>query len=276
MDTRRSGKRKSTLFIVVLAIVSFFMINQWVNYEISYLGRAELISGYSLFAIFIFLSLFNLRKRLSVVPQIGRVYWWHQIHIIFGVLTVLIYALHVDSWWPQASYERWIAVFFYMVFLSGVLGFWFQIKFPRMLTENREEIIFERIPDAVSELKEASMSLVDQAVREEGSDTILRLYQDYLATYFIRPRSTFNILLGNHRNVFEIVHQIDATARFCNANELILLKQLKELVTRKSRIDRQYAYQLAMKLWLFIHIPAVTGLILFTFWHLMLVNIYSV
>jgi len=275
MASSRRAKRISISIVFLASLVLLFIINIIAYQQEAHLIRSEILTGYSLFGIFVLLSLFNIRKRFPVVPQLGRAYWWHQIHLVFGLLGVLLYMTHVGTWWPDPGYERWVTAFFYIVILSGLLGVFLQYRLPKKLTQNQDEIIFERIPDAIFELKSNVRKLIENSVKTEKSEVLLRLHQQYLSYYFARPRFVVSNLLGNRNAEFNIDKHINATRQYCNDAELEILTEIKTLTYKKIHIDRHYAYQLAMKLWLFIHIPAVTGLMLISVWHLLLVNIYS-
>jgi hypothetical protein len=266
----------STTPILIFSLIGYLIISLLNQNEIASLGRLKIITGYSLLGIFVFLTLFNLRKRISVLPQLGRAFWWHQAHIILGAMSFLLYILHVDNWWPENGYEQWVAFFYIVVFGSGLLGLLIQTIFPKKMTEIDEEVVFERVPDAVAELKNKAASLVENAVKKYQSETILRLYQEHLSHYFAKPRFTIRYVMGSQTAEFKLQNQIDAASKYCNKDELEVIEELKLITTKKINIDRQYAYQLALKLWLFVHVPAVTGLMILAIWHLLLVNIYSI
>ena len=50
---------------------------------------------------------------------------------------------------------------------------------------------------------------------------------------------------------------------------------LSRLARQKNRIDLHYVLQGAMKRWLLVHIPLTAALMALSFWHFLVVNVYS-
>lgn len=263
-----------SILISALAIVFFAWISFQSLQQQQMLGTPELWSGYSLFAIILLLALFNLRKRLSQLPLLCSAYTWHQIHLIFGLVSIPLYLLHVEYWWPPFGYELLLSLSYYMAILSGLLGLLIQYYYPRRLTEVGNEMIFQRIPDAIAEIREQAMLEVEQCVQETRSETLLSLYADSLDHYFRRPRFLLPHWVGSQAAEFWIYKTIRPMHQFCSSQEMKSIQRIEQLALEKNRIDQQYAFQLVIKLWLFIHIPSVMALLVLVFWHLLLVNIY--
>jgi len=272
--TRLKRLRTNILISACGLLILFFIFISTIEQKNS-LGIAEIWSGYGLLVLLLLLALFNIKKRLSILPLLGTGYGWHQMHIISGMIAIAIYFLHVESWWPPSGYERWIAACFYLAVISGISGLIIQTYYPKRLTEIEEEIIFERIPDAVAEVREKAMHEVESTVAITRSETLLRFYTESLDHYFRRPQFLFSHLIASQSADFWIKKHFQPIRHFCNKDELESLQKLEVLAKTKNYLDQQYAYQLIMKLWLFIHVPSVLALLLFVFWHLLLVNIYA-
>lgn len=253
------------LLIAVIAVV---------HYSRNHLGRPALWSGYSLFSIMAVLGLYYIRKRLPMIP-LGRAYWWQKTHIAFGVLSVALYIIHVDGWWPHGIYERWLAGFYYLAIISGILGYLLQLLVPARLTQTQDEVIVERIGDIVAELREKARACVERSLTETKSDSIARFYTETFDTFFQRPRFLFNHLLGGRLAEHWLSNQIDALEHYCDATELDFVAELHSLALTKAHVDSHYAHMSLLKIWLFVHIPAVVGLIALIMWHWLLVNIYA-
>ncbi len=63
--------------------------------------------------------------------------------------------------------------------------------------------------------------------------------------------------------------------RFANEAERGKIAKLSALVRQKDGLDYHRALQLALRLWLFVHIPLTYGLLVFTALHLVLVFGFS-
>ena len=245
-----------------------------VTYSQNNLGRPALWSGYSLLAVVAALSLFHVRKRLPMIP-LGHAHLWQKTHIAFGVLSIALYAIHVDGWWPPGIYERWLASSFYLAVGSGILGYCLQLLIPARLAETQDEIIVERIADVVAELRDEARECVERSLSETQSNTITRFYVETFDTFFQRPRFLTNHLMGGRLAEHWLNNQFVALARYCDKQEMVFVEELRGLAATKARVDSHYARMSLLKLWLFIHIPAVVGLLALICWHWLLINIYA-
>jgi hypothetical protein len=239
------------------------------------LHDGSLITGYALFAVILALALFNLRKRLLVLP-IGSVRAWMIAHGVLGALCLPLYLQHAGGLWPNGFYEQALAAAFYVVMLSGLAGYVFERTVPQRLVELEREVIYERIPSKLAALRERAEALVMEAVRETGSDTLGRYYAESLQWYFLRPRFLVSHLVGGARGGRWIAGHIGALRRYLNESERRFLDRVETLALRKNQLDAHYALQSVLKLWLFVHVPAAVLLVGLACWHLLIVNIYRV
>ncbi|MEI6721827.1 MAG: hypothetical protein WCO67_13745 [Betaproteobacteria bacterium] len=238
------------------------------------LGKASVITGYALYAVILSLAFFKARKRLLVLP-LGTVREWMVGHLVLGALSVPLYFQHTRGLWPDGLYEQAIAIAFYTVSLSGLAGYALQRLLPRRLADIEGEVIYERIPSEVAAVRAEAEALVLKAVRELGSDTLGRYYEESLEWFFWRPRFLVGHVLGSGRSASWIRGRITALRRYLSEDERTYLGQLEALALRKSRLDAHYALQSVLKFWLFIHVPASVLLVLLATWHLLVVNIYA-
>ena len=72
------------------------------------LFQEQFLSGWILFASVLILTAYNARKKITMLP-IGSAASWLQVHIYLGLLSVLLFLLHIipggrDPWsWPFIS-----------------------------------------------------------------------------------------------------------------------------------------------------------------------------
>ena len=69
--------------------------------------------------------------------------------------------------------------------------------------------------------------------------------------------------------------ELEDLRRFANAAEQEKIEKLAALVRQKDGLDYHRSLQLALKQWLFVHIPLTYGLVVFTLAHLVLVFGFS-
>ena len=238
------------------------------------LGSPGELTGYWMLGTMIFLALFNLRKRLPMLP-LGNAATWLTLHAVGGVLAGALFLLHTGNLWPGGVYEKTLAVLSYLTVLSGIAGYFIQRIYPKLLTETGVEVIYERIPLRINELRQKAEALVLECCDQTRVDTLGRHYLDSLQWFFSRPRFTYNHIVGSQRSWQWIKHQDEAVRRYLNEGERKYLDDLSRLARQKEHIDLHYTLQGAMKRWLLVHIPLTAALLALSFWHFLVVNVYS-
>jgi len=261
---------------IALCCVSLIIITiVWSYQDALHLRRPELISGYLLLGTMLLPALSSLRKKLSVLP-LGTMAFWTRLHVALGFTLVPLYWVHVGVFWPDGTYEQFLAGLFYFVTFSGVVGWLVQARFPHRLTQTGREIQFERIPNALVNCRQEVEKTLLEYQQKTGNDTLARHYIDSLSWYFFKPRFLVNHLFDGESHDYWLRGKFRAIERYLNSSEQPYLENLKSLAADKGILDYHYTLQGTIKLWLFIHIPATAALLVLAFWHLALVHIYSV
>ncbi len=256
-------------------MVAFFIATAIAaTYLDHHLGDAAFVTGYTLFGFMLFLIIFNIRKKFSMLP-IFKVRYWTPLHIAVGFLVIALFWLHTGNIWPSGAYECVIALLFYLVCLSGIYGYVVLRVYPGWLTQTGIEVIYEEIPEIVANYREEAEQLIFECTKETRSDTLARYYTETLDWFFRRPHFVLNHLLGGRKGIHWVNQHISSARRYLNDTERDYLDRLNDLASRKNRIDFHFAIQSMMKTWLLVHIPVSVGLFLLVLWHLLLVNVYS-
>jgi len=81
----------------------------------------DFLTGWILLAIIVFLAAYNVRKSLPFLP-LGTSALWLQIHIYAGLLSFVLFLMHVDYSLPHGLFESLLATIYLLVFGSGVIG----------------------------------------------------------------------------------------------------------------------------------------------------------
>ncbi len=152
------------------------------------LREGAFLSGWLLLLTMLALALYNVRKKLPVVP-IGGSATWLQFHVYAGWLSIVLFALHVGPRLPDGRLEMTLAVLFVLVAGSGVVGLVLSRTLPGRLTGRGEEVIFERIPIFIARLREAAEEVVLRSAQETESTTIADFYAARLEPFFRGPRN---------------------------------------------------------------------------------------
>jgi hypothetical protein len=271
--TRATNYQIPALFLG--SVAAFLIPWFWSQHAFLKLGNPAVITGWWLFAVILFLGLFNARKKLSTLP-LGRASTWLAWHVIFGFLTLALFWLHARSLWPTGLYEQVLAAVFYGVVVSGIVGWWMQRIYPRHLTDTGGEIIFEKIPTEIARLRESAEALMLESARETGSDTLSRHYLETFHWFFRKPRFFANhALSGGKKARAWVRQQCDVVRLYLSEAERGHLEKLRALAEQKADVDAHYTLQALMKRWLLVHLPLTAVLLLMIVWHILMVHIYS-
>jgi hypothetical protein len=265
---RRTVRICITMLIAVLVFVFFGLAG-------GTLQASGYRSGWVLLGLVVFLASYNLRKLLPFLP-LGSSAAWLQFHIYCGFLTFLLFAIHIRFSVPNGVFECLLAVLYLTVFISGVVGLYLTRTYPQRLTNLGKEVVFEDIPVARRKLHEEIESLVLECNSEGETSAITEFYRQSVHPFIVGQRGTFSHLTrGVSGHWRRLMRAIDDQNRYLNEEERLVLVELKELINQKNQLDAQYAFQGALRLWLFIHIPATYSLLIFAFFHSVLVHAWS-
>lgn len=265
---------RNSLFAWIIAIAAVGGIAFWQRSVHVNLGSTDFATGYTLFGLMIFLALYNTRKKLSMIP-LGKASNWLTLHIIGGLAAVVIYFLHTGTIWPKGTVEQVLAGLFLLVSLSGIIGFRLQSWIPGRLARRGPEMIYDRIPAQIANLRSQAEEAAIGAADATGYDTLGRYYLETLAWYFERPRYFMNHLLGGRQPETWLRQRIATVERLLSEDERIQLKRIEQLGNEKTIVDAQYSLQTLLKGWTMIHVPLATALLVFAAWHLILVHVYA-
>ena len=258
----------AALFVVlILSLTEYQEVNLAVN--------PRTYSGYGLLGVIVLLALFPVGKKLSLLPIFSARHWL-VIHAVFGLSLPLVFWVHTHSLWPTGLYEQVMALLFYVVFLGGSLGLVLAKVLPGRLSNIGDEIIYERIPDEIHQIRETVKRHVKEAVETSGNDTLSRLYGESFSWFLTRPRFFREHLTGSAKPLSWIRQKQRACRPFLSERELEHLDAIVKLMYYKNRIDANYVVQTVLKKWLYFHTPFATALLVIVAWHVLLVHIYLI
>jgi hypothetical protein len=264
-------KTSAALVVTTLSCLALVAASFWF---IPAVPRHAYLSGWVLFALMLILTFFNLRKKVPFL-RMGKASTWLKLHIGLGVFSGVLFFVHMAWSWPSGIFGQLFAGCFLVVFLSGLVGWWMSRSFPRRLTVAGYETPFERIPDARNNLRKTAEALVLR--HEEGKSPSLAAvrYADQFGIFFTKPANFWAHLLESRSPQAAHTSQFDEMERYMEKGELKMFGELRDLVAQKHMLDYQYSLQLALRLWLFIHIPLSYSLVIFSVLHLVLVHTFS-
>lgn len=192
---------------------------------------------------------------------------WLRVHATGGLLVVLLVGMHTGFGIPESGVTFWLWAAALWTAASGAIGLALQQWLPRTLGSALSvEVLYERIPELVGELQRQAAELA-----AGSSEPVRDLYQRRLAAVLAAPRRRWIYFLditGGKRAQFK---ELDYLGRFLSQEEREKLERLARLLRRKLEIDAHYSLQPALRLWLWLHLPAT--LVLLT---LLAVHVFSV
>lgn len=258
----------------IISVILFAVL--WFGADRTYmrLGDTSILTGWSLFGLMIFLALFNTRKKLAVF-NLGRARTWLAFHVAGGFLAIAVFVFHTKTLVPDGGYEQFLALLFWLVSLTGLLGLAILNIYPRRLTDSGLEVIYERVPEEIFNIRKLAEAEVIACTEEAGQPTLSDHYDETMDWYFRRPRFYMNHIVGGVQAAAWIRSQGDAVRRYLSDKEAPYLDRLLQLAERKAVVDKQYACQDVMRKWLVAHIPLSVALLAMSVWHVLLIYVYS-
>jgi len=266
--TRRRITALAILGAATLAFLLFFD-----GFRVT-LRNPHMLSGWFFLAVMAFLALFNMRKKFPV-PPLGPARLWLQVHIYAGAFTIVPYVFHAGLGVPTGILEKLLALFYFGVMASGVAGLVMTRVLPRRLTARGEAVVFERLPEHRRKIKESADRLAEESIGDTQSTTISNFYTARLRNFFDGPRYMFHHLFEIAPPLNKMLAEIEDQYRYLNDDEKKILAKIAEFVRAKDRLDYQHALQVALKAWLFLHIPLTSGLFVLIIFHVWLTHAFS-
>lgn len=261
--------RRRRIGLGALAIASVLFLACRATLEVS-LRSAAFFSGWLLLGLVAALTLFHARKKVPFAA-LGNATAWMEFHAYAGIFSIVVFVAHVGFRVPNGLFEGALAGVFALVAGSGVIGLVLTRLLPVRLTTRGEAILYERIPQIRIRLHDEVEDLVLRSAAEVQTTTIADFYSAQLADFFRRPRNFVFHLLDSPRPSRVLARELWALDRYANDREREILSAIHERVRAKDDLDYQRAQQLALKGWLFFHIPLTYALMLLAVLHILLV-----
>lgn len=264
---------RSLVSLSIIALLTGGILTVDWLYGIS-LRDPSYFNGWLLLIFVVLLSLYNLRKKLPFLP-LWDVSVWLRLHVNTGWLCIVIFLAHTEFKLPNGAFESLIWSLFVIVAGSGILGLLISQMFPARLKRKGESIIFERIPQFRRQLAEQAEALALRSINETSSASIADYYAARLRNFFNGPRNVFAHLFESNAAFVRMRGEMLSLKRYLDDRNRMILEEMLECVSTKDMLDYQYAHQLALKAWLFVHIPLTYSLLLLALVHIALVYAFS-
>lgn len=196
---------------------------------------------------------------------------WLQFHGYVGIISTVMFLQHINLRVPTGNFEILLALLFILTALTGVVGIILSRVVPKYLTRRGEEVIFERIPLFISQLRKRVEAIVLDCAKETETVAMNDYYQNHLATYFTGPKNVLHHLIASNTPLYLMQRKHQTFCRYLNNKEKEFADEILELVTKKNDLDAHYALQGVLKAWSFLHVPLTYSLIVAAIVHVTLV-----
>jgi hypothetical protein len=232
------------------------------------------LTGWALFALILFLTAYNARKKIPFLPLLSSRLWL-QAHSWVGMAAALLFLAHLRWRAPAGPFEAALAALFVAVTLSGIAGWWLSRVLPRRLTSAGGEVPFDRIPSIRRALRERAESLVITGIPAAGATTLADFYAARLSPFFAGPANFGPHLFGSRHALNSLLSELGEVKKYLSHSEKSAAVELAALVREKDALDLHRSMQLVLKGWLFVHIPLTYGMLAFIGIHVVLVYAFA-
>lgn len=224
------------------------------------LRRPEVLSGWMLLTLLAVLVVFAARKRLPGLP-LGQASNWLRVHTVVGLIAAAGFGVHAGMALPAGWFNAGLWLLFLVVAASGVVGLVVSRTTPRRLARHGERVLFERIPGLRRKLAEEVEELSMRSVHETASATLASYYTQRLAPFLAGPRNLVAHLFDSNRPWLRLRDEMRHLSRYLDDRGRELLAEIEELVAAKDGLDHQYALNLLLRGWKFLHGPMTWALV---------------
>ncbi|MEO7014817.1 MAG: hypothetical protein ABI127_10930 [Dokdonella sp.] len=247
--------------------------------------------------LIVWLMLFGIRKR-SYSTTMGSTLGWLSAHVYLGTALILIALLHCGFQFGW-NLHTFTLVLMLIVIFSGFFGVYTYLRYPTLMTRNRENATRDAMLDEIAEIDQNALSLADGIAPEIHAVVLRSIENTKLGGGVwtqLRARDGSDIAIARIKVAIEqretqlgapppslqagqtILAMVDFLAGRADDKQSEALRKLIDMLSRKrslaTRVARDIQYQAIMEIWLYIHVPlsvtllgALTGHIISVFFY---------
>lgn len=257
--------------LLIMAVAAFAWL---VSIYGANLRNPRYMDGWVLLAVMFGQVAFRVRRSFPERAW-GRVGRWTHMHIYAGYFAICVFIMHCNLAWPNSRLGWILWCLFVMVSLSGMVGAYLTISIPGKLQLGLEPVRFEELKQRRDLLASEAEALVARSVSIAELQSLSEFYMKSLHRYFDGPRHVWAHLRGSAMPLNTICAQLDRYRQLGGSQAAPTFEKMKELVATKNHLDRRFANEGALKLWLFVHVPATYGLLAVSVLHVLITYAYT-
>jgi len=215
------------------------------------------------------LAWFGVRKR-SYINTSGRLEDWLSAHVYLGLALLIVATLH-SGFQLGWNIHTLLYVLMMVVALSGAVGLYFYIRFPRLLSRNRgglsADVMLSQIADIDREIRALAMTLDDQT-----NDVVYQSIENTrIGNGFFRQLSGAE----PHCSTLAARQYVEqAGGQGLSAARRDLLARLVKKEELLQRLRRDIQLRLGLQIWLYLHVPFTFAMLAALIAHIITVFYY--
>jgi hypothetical protein len=235
--------------------------------------------GYTLGTIsallIVWLMFFGIRKR-RYLQNVGTLRGWLSAHIYLGTTLILLVLLHAGfqlGW----NIHTFAFVLMLIVIFSGFFGLFAYMRYPAMMTRNRESATRDAMLDEVAEIDQNALALADGIDPKIHAIVLRSIDKTKLGGGVwtqLRARDGSDIALDSlHKTIADregkkessttemptMFAMVDFLAGRAQDKQGEAMRKLIDLISRKkalaTKVARDIQFQAMMEIWLYFHVP---------------------
>lgn len=250
------------------------------------------VFGYTLGTIgallILWLTWFGIRKR-HYSSNAGTVQGWLSAHVYLGLALPVIVLLHAGFQFG-VNVHTLAFVLMVIVIVSGMYGVFVYMKYPERISSNRGGASrpeqFDQLADldrrarrVAESLDDGFADLVQSGVsRTELGGTLWERLRQRDNSKIVLPGDGQTKAVSNAGQEAALDWLADQQSRASDADVAATIAELSALLRNKRKLLRQLRedlrLQAGMELWLYIHVPLTTALLVALFAHILTVFLY--
>ncbi len=245
----------------------------WLGYTLGTIGAL----------LIVWLLLFGMRKR-TYANRVGSLRGWLSAHVYLGTVLLVIALLHSGF---QFGWNLHTLAFVLMtvVIVSGFFGVFAYLRYPQLMTRNRENATRQTMLDEIAEIDGNALALAD-GIDPKLHQIVLRSIEKTRlgggAFRLLTAHDNSELAIERAREMLEkrgraetnapkteemptMFAMVDFLSKGVDDKASEALRKLIDLLSRKkslaTRVARDIQFQSLMEIWLYVHVPLSIGLL---------------
>jgi hypothetical protein len=260
----------------------------WLGYTLGTIGAL----------LILWLMLFGIRKR-TYNNRVGSLRGWLSAHVYLGTGLILIALLHCGFQFGWNVHTLALVLMLIVIF-SGFFGVFAYLRYPALMTRNRESATRAAMLDEIAEIDQNALALADGIDRRIHAIVLRSIENTFLGGgvwALLNARDSSDLALKQAREMLEkrerdgstgqemrtsemptMFAMVDFLAGKANDTQSEALRKLIDLLSRKkalaSKVARDIQLMSLMEIWLYIHVPLSFALLAALTAHIIVVFFY--